>query len=60
MVTYTKELTIPRIMPKLMIDIENLIENFGNHINKIELKKIYDIYYEEYEILKHKFIAESN
>ena len=54
--SYAKELSIPRILPKLTISLDDAIKLFKgeneNSINLIEIKSSYDIYFVEYESLK--------
>ena len=61
--SYAKELSIPRILPKLTISLDDAIKLFKgeneNSINLIEIKSSYDIYFVEYESLKKKYISDS-
>lgn len=45
MYKYSKELSVPKILPKLRMTIGDAIDKFnGESINKVELRKVYDAY----------------
>lgn len=65
--TYAKELSIPRILPKNTLSVEHALSAFRAEengsivkIDTVELRKVYDIYFKEYEELKKTYVADSS